>query len=108
MTEREPKKGDITAGVLSKGDELGGDKDVWLYSQNQEYRFGVKDGNAVVEEVSTGRIVNQLSEGKNGSRIKFDEEGGFFGQQGATRLNLVGEKTVEVNGMGESRRGKKM
>ncbi|WP_280464432.1 hypothetical protein [Nocardia cyriacigeorgica] len=100
MTEREPKKGDITAGVLSKGDELGGDKDVWLYSQNQEYRFGVKDGNAVVEEVSTGRIVNQLSEGKNGSRIKFDEEGGFFGQQGATRLNLVGEKTVEVNGMG--------
>ncbi|MBF6093515.1 hypothetical protein [Nocardia cyriacigeorgica] len=100
MTEREPKKGDITAGVLSKGDELGGDKDVWLYSQNQEYRFGVKDGNAVVEEVSTGRIVNQLSEGKNGSRIKFDEEGGFFGQQGATRLNLVGEKTIEVNGMG--------
>ncbi|WP_280179794.1 hypothetical protein [Nocardia cyriacigeorgica] len=100
VTEREPKKGDITAGVLSKGDELGGDKDVWLYSQNQEYRFGVKDGNAVVEEVSTGRIVNQLSEGKNGSRIKFDEEGGFFGQQGATRLNLVGEKTVEVNGMG--------
>ncbi|WP_175584417.1 hypothetical protein [Nocardia cyriacigeorgica] len=91
MADKDPGK--ITGGVFRPGDELGGDDKVWLYSDNNKYRFGIEDGDAVVQEVETGKVVNNLSGSKSGYRIEFEEEG-FF-QNGANRLNLIGKKSEE-------------
>lgn len=75
------------------GDELSGDN--WVYSQNGNYRMGVRDNKAVVEKVNPdgkNEIVNTLGESKQKdgtNKLVFEDEN--FLHSGERRLELKNE-----------------